>query len=348
MTLTITWLLLVFLSSLLPLATAVTTTPALPTSDVMFTASPPEISEGYTDHLELSCSFMHDPHSDPGVVMSIILSKMTGGGAYEEIAAVSSVTPTSVTVKNSLGASVSGQLLTNGQSNIIYRWQNPSNQVQGQYSCHVFSMDNIGHPKYITAEVEIGYKTVDINAILEKMREMQTNLQGQITDQKQQITDLTDQVVDLKTRLNNSLHMTFEDSAFFQGHGYFLSRQMTTVDVGSQQSDCSIYGGYLVEINDSEEFIFIKNFLNNVYNNAAGDYVMVGASDHKTEGKWKYLHSGGQVSYFEWYPGQPDQRGNEDCMALNADTTRQMHDIYCQSLVISRYLCEIPSVGITS
>ena len=283
---------------------------------------------------------MHDALSDSGLVLSVILSKMENAN-FEEIAAVSSVIPHNVTIKNSLGASVTGQLKNNGQSNIVYKWLYPSNEAQGEYRCQVFSIDKIGHPVYISAEVEIAEKSIDLSAIVDKMKTMDIAIQGQ----KQQINDLSKQVIDLQTKLNSSLQMIFQDSSSFEGHRYFLSRKFRDIDVATMQINCMAYGGYLVEINNGTEFDFVKNFLNSFFNDAAGDWVIVGASDQFSEGKWVFMKSNSPISFPNWNPGEPSRGSDEDCMMLMIDTGRRMHDCHCHdNELIVRYMCEIPII----
>merc|ERR1711963_695058 len=150
--------------------------------------------------------------------MSLILSKSSTSEVYTEMAAISASTPDTVTVKNSLGADVTGQLTSSGENSFItFTWRYPTSDVIGSYKCDAFGMDKIGHPRVSSTEVEVGERQVDMDAILEKMRQMDLTLQAQldaqkatIAAQKHQLDSQKAQITALRNQLNIGWVATFQ------------------------------------------------------------------------------------------------------------------------------------------
>ena len=300
------------------------------TSNIRLVATPEEIHQGFTSHLTLTCSFTDHPSANFSSVMSIILSKASiqDSASLTEIAAVSH--PNKVTVKNSLGANVTGQLETSSiHSYLTFDWSYPTNDVQGSYKCDVYGMDDVGHPRSESAVVEIGERSIDLEAVLQKIKEMDLSLNGKIDA--------------LISQNNKAWAATFMTSATFQGHKYFLSRPAVW-DVTVSESVCEAYdGGYLVEVNDQSEYDFVVDLLNN---NTVQYWTAIGVNDLEMEGVWTFLHSRLLATYLNWSPNEPSNgaRGyeGEDCVFLTYDSTiRQMHDGVCQDDRIYNFLCEI-------
>ena len=125
----------------------------------------------------------------------------------------------------------------------------------------------------------------------------------------------------------------------FQNHDYFLSRPAAW-DEAASENMCEVYGGYLVEINDQDEWKFVVNLLNN---NSVSHWTVIGASDMETEGAWTFVHSGLLATYLNWAPGQPQNYAHKDCLYISYTdpSHRQMHDGTCQQDSVQRYVCEI-------
>ena len=209
-------------------------------------------------------------------------------------------------------------------------WVYPPEDAKGLYKCQAYIMDDIGHPHVSSAVTEISDKSLDLDTVLEKVKNLDLSLQNQLDQQSEKIDALT-------SRLQDAWGATFEKSGNFQGHEYFLSR--TSVwDIAAHQTACRAFGGYLVEINDKQEHDFIKTFVKSMLY----QYVLVGMTDEEKEGRWMFLQSKQPVVYFDWVPGQPNNvGGTDDCVYLESRHDWKMIDTSCDlPTLMSRFVCE--------
>ncbi len=112
------------------------------------------------------------------------------------------------------------------------------------------------------------------------------------------------------------------------GNGHFYQVVLTAKGFNTSSSEASAktyYGlqGYLTAITSAEENTFIKN---KIPSNIGA--VWLGGSDATTEGSWlwtggtesgtKFYDKGTNVStgYTNWYPGEPNNDGGEDCLLM--------------------------------
>ena len=205
-------------------------------------------------------------------------------------------------------------------------------------------MSKTGHPIVSSAFVEVGEKTVDFDLVFQRIRDMdaiQEQLVATLNKTQSELQITKADLSSLKTRVYNSQKALIEASDYYNRRQYYLS-VVVKMSHETSQSLCPLYNGHLVEINDKAEFDFIVKFLNN---NNVNEYVMVGASDADKEGSWVYLHSGGNLTYFNWGPGEPTARSGDDCMWLSTSSSHQMVDYPCNVAVHLdwRFLCEIPA-----
>ncbi|GFR78488.1 collectin-10 [Elysia marginata] len=115
---------------------------------------------------------------------------------------------------------------------------------------------------------------------------------------------------------------------------YFVTKTEEPFDIREADFFCGVFGGYLAEIDDAEEYKFIVNFLKKV----DGYEVMTGGYDIDKERHWVYWHSGQPVKYSHWSEGNPNNyRGIEDCMEINLHRGG-FNDLDCKSK--RKFLCE--------
>lgn len=291
------------------------------TNEMTFMATPNSTQEGFTKDLNINCSFLLEPGSKFQTVISLILAKAGVNGTYREIAAVTSTSRNTASVKDSLGAKVTGQLVANGRSYIQFEWTYPTNDVRGSYQCQVFGMDSFGHPVTATGITVINVKEVDTDVVLQRLKQLEIDLSSKLND--------------VMTRLDNSRDAIMEKSTTYNGHTYFLSRRMWNT-IATYDALCRLYGGYLAEIDNEQELNFIQNFL---INSSAKHYVYIGGTDEEQERTWVYRRNGKPLSYFHWAPGSPS---GQDCLMLDHRNRFFMNDIECLSSQWYHFLCEIP------
>jgi len=101
-----------------------------------------------------------------------------------------------------------------------------------------------------------------------------------------------------------------------------IDANLTWVDAQAGASSKTYNGlsGYLVEIGNAEENLFVSNLL--------GDrYGWIGATDYANEGEWRWGKSGELVTYSNWYltDNQPDNYGNADYAVLMGSLIQIFH-----------------------
>ena len=104
---------------------------------------------------------------------------------------------------------------------------------------------------------------------------------------------------------------------------------------------CSVYGGYVVEIDDQAEFDFLVNFTS--ANNITND-VFIGITDRGHEGSWVYLTSDLPVTFTKWWGGTPTIHYSQSCAYISY-RDKLMRDYVCEASS-ARYrdlfVCEMP------
>ncbi|XP_013063217.2 uncharacterized protein LOC106052396 [Biomphalaria glabrata] len=131
----------------------------------------------------------------------------------------------------------------------------------------------------------------------------------------------------------------------YDRHQYYLS-EIRGLSSDKANKFCESQGGYLVEINDEDEFVAIVNFLKD---KNIDDYasVYIGGTDAAEESKWVFQHSNKEVDFFKWDAGEPNNLGGEDCMVLrNIPSGIAMNDISCKGkLGAPMFMCEFDLAG---
>ncbi|XP_025098591.1 hepatic lectin-like isoform X2 [Pomacea canaliculata] len=105
-----------------------------------------------------------------------------------------------------------------------------------------------------------------------------------------------------------------------------------TVTHLAAQTTCKHQRSYLVEISSEEENSYIRDFLQK----KGVESVHMGITDIHYEGHWAYITTWTRVKYTHWYPGEPNNLGEEDCAVI--EKNGHWNDISC----ISNYpfICE--------
>lgn len=176
-------------------------------------------------------------------------------------------------------------------------------------------------------KAELGKTNQDLTATKAELGWMTQNLNAT----KAELDQMKAQRDNLKSALTVA-------STSYNNHDYIVSiPQWDSAQLANIQ--CQIFGGYLAEIDDQQEFDFLINFFKG--NVPKGGYIYIGGSDHGSETKWTYINSGKPMTFFKWGATEPnDSSGGEDCVAINANY--EMNDLLCQRPEQNRYVCEIP------
>jgi len=93
---------------------------------------------------------------------------------------------------------------------------------------------------------------------------------------------------------------------------------------------CYYQHGYLAEPTSQEEQDKIKQYL--LISNG-GDKMntwWIGGTDMHREGAWRWM-SGAPWSFAPWAEGEPNQKGNEDCTAMDPQDDYEWMDLDCET-----------------
>jgi len=314
-------------------------------------ASSQSVQEGFTKDLSLGCNFTHSQLSQFSLIMSLIMEKTddVGNSNFAEIATVSALSSDRVDVKNSLGANVTGDFDTTGDSQIMYTWQNPTNDVIGRYKCIANGMDKLGHPVSSESDsVVIREQEIDLASVISKMREMeiaQNNQKHELEQQKIEIADLKEKLntstcnqCNVNNLGNISKTIMTADKMEFRGHEYIIS---TTVTHNVPVADvlCRIFGGYLVEIEDAAELKAVGNL---VRRSGLENVNVIGGTDEGSEGTWRFQYSQKAMTFFQWHTYFSGRLGTgNNCLSLSRSQLK-MFDNPCVDNNLARFICEIP------
>ncbi|KAI8790140.1 fucolectin [Biomphalaria glabrata] len=141
----------------------------------------------------------------------------------------------------------------------------------------------------------------------------------------------------LKSRLDSSKLWLFKRSDVYKGRRYYLSQQEPTCRSEEAMATCVLYGGYLVEIEDLDEFNFIKIFIQKF---SGFRLILIGATDNAQEEDWRYRTNNTLVPSFLV---QSRKFGN--CLYLyDGSGWLALDDLcyYTAPQYPARFLCEIP------
>jgi len=103
------------------------------------------------------------------------------------------------------------------------------------------------------------------------------------------------------------------------------------------QGICAARGGSLAKIRNQQDQDAINN-----YTPMDGNDFWIGLNDIAVEGTFRW-QDGTLPSYTNWYPGEPNQRNNEDCVQIWGSRGRQWNDGHCYQSIY--FICEVPATA---
>ncbi|XP_021340194.1 perlucin-like protein [Mizuhopecten yessoensis] len=100
---------------------------------------------------------------------------------------------------------------------------------------------------------------------------------------------------------------TFDGSCYF----VFSLRE----DWITASHTCSLHHGYLAQAEDDYEDNFLKQIITKYHEGKRGDtHFWLGGDDMSKEGEWRWTANGQPFSYTNWYPGEPNNYHDQDCL----------------------------------
>uniref|UniRef100_A0A2C9KXL5 C-type lectin domain-containing protein n=1 Tax=Biomphalaria glabrata TaxID=6526 RepID=A0A2C9KXL5_BIOGL len=147
--------------------------------------------------------------------------------------------------------------------------------------------------------------------------------------------------VALQAQIEAIEDLAFYPSLIYGGKKYliaqlFFQTQSSRVAI----TRCGAFGGYLAEIDDTDEYAALKTFINNTPN---VNMIMISGSDAATKGTWLFQRTGQPVPVIDWAPNEPNLVEEENCLYLWRDFDNLMMDDACEYIPFdTTFMCEIP------
>ncbi len=119
---------------------------------------------------------------------------------------------------------------------------------------------------------------------------------------------------------------------YYGEHAYQLCK--TEKKWTSARSSCNSDGYELLTIDDSSESAWVYT---TTLTYSTSKYWWTGYNDRSREGTWEW-DDGSASTYTNWYPGEPNDSGGEDCAELNRFGDARWNDADCDDK--KYYICE--------
>ena len=318
------------------------------TGSLLMMSSPDAVAEGVTQSLDVNCTLIRQPGSNLGTPMSVIVSKYNGNtnnSGYVEIASIAIGRPDTVDFKNSSGGVTGrGHLSTSSNSYLSLHWVKPTQEAQGRYLCQAYSMDAQGHPVVTETTVTVagGDATGQILQRLQQTEAAQADLKSLLDKVVAENDKLKTCCSDNTFRLDKARDaLILATSGEHLGQKYLLSHGVMNSQAFSN-AFCQLFGGYLAEIDDEDEWNFVYDFLFNQNNNPGKLWTMLGATDegHEGVGQWEWLEFNTPMTSQHWMAGEPNGGTTENCLFVGPNG---YIDKACVNTDVTRFLCEVPA-----
>ncbi|KAK6962545.1 C-type lectin domain family 3 member A-like isoform X2 [Biomphalaria glabrata] len=315
---------------------------------LVFQSEPKRLSPGRTKTLVLKCFLSPNKRPSFKILHSLVLSREDPGSpnASQEL---SSLKHDAFNQSIESSQAPKGSPVITEQPYITFTLPNPSLADATKYKCEAQWLTKPLQQRTWTAYVTVGVDAPTVKMIVEelalikqemlKMSEFYQNLTQKFTNKTNVIKKTVSKLQDEKELFTQLL---FHASPVYNGHRYYFSKRQFTVEVDVAQAYCAYHGGYLAEIDDTKEFRFVVEFLQNF---DSFKYVYVGITDSGHEGLWVNMHSRRDTKFLPWSPGEPNAGADQNCACMDRDLHFKYVDGYCYSpdagVIPIRYLCEV-------
>ncbi|CAL1546974.1 unnamed protein product, partial [Lymnaea stagnalis] len=314
---------------------------------VNITINPLHVDEGLTESFTAHCTF--DPLR--GTLVTLTISRANDSSrVFVDLASINRFSNTSFDIISKIeNYTVTSDFNATGLSRLQLRWVNPTQEQSGAYKCSAAELSDAGQitleENAVTLTVgkpgagQLTNKLKQMNALLKSYEERLTLLAENVLDLTKNMTVLSENYKVNADQLDRLKSMFFVESIRFNDTEYLLSRD----NFGSANVlaiICNMYRGYLVEFDDAEEFDALTSLIENA---TEFSNVYVGGSDLMHEDQWVMESTGQNMTWSNWYPGEPDSGTGADCIRIYQIFDWQMVDTECFSHDIQyRFICEVP------
>ncbi|KAI8789459.1 C-type lectin domain family 3 member A isoform X2 [Biomphalaria glabrata] len=268
-------------------------------SDLSLVANTYFVQSGETKTLTINCTW--ETQSDESYKLAKISLIQTPSGKENTQVRLASIDKSNNKLIMLTDKAVGqGYLNTGIKSFLSLKWYYPLSEVAGEYTCEA-----VGEDDYSVTDK----KTIDVTGFSESaLRNMLLSVEKLEAKKKESVSMQSDvdklknallntnvllnstiqEFETLKSRINVSKHSYFKISDVYNGKRYYLSQYERIANMAASMATCILYGGYLAEIDDGDEFSFIKGF---VRKSRGIRLILVGGNDEETEGTWMFEHS---------------------------------------------------------
>ena len=111
----------------------------------------------------------------------------------------------------------------------------------------------------------------------------------------------------------------------YKGHRYVLVGPLPWNHTVAERT-CEQYGGYLVEVDDDEEYNFLVSFLKDKPKPGSEQFGFISGTAKGHEGSYVFQHSGKPVTFFKWASGEPDRIATQNYLSLD-NSNIKMYDL---------------------
>lgn len=304
---------------------------------LVFDAVPPSISMGLSSSLELKCMFTKDFNYNMDRLQSIQIL-YSASEKYPVWKLVADINwNDNIARPSNTDGSVMGFIDKDGISYLRVTFSRPVKDKAGKYQCKLSGLGSSNQVQELKAEVTVTEQVPSIQSVVEEL----INLAKHVETLKNLLMDhLTFERS--KMDVAASLRTQFYISEEFRSHRYYMYTKAQYFTSNDAHFHCHMYGGYLAEINDAEEFNFVRNFIKE--KGAKFYEVVIGGSDEDQEGKWVYPYSNTTATYLNFTAGQPDGGRGANDLCYWRDGNYLMSDCYPTLSSAWTFLCEIPSM----
>ncbi|XP_059173160.1 uncharacterized protein LOC131953804 [Physella acuta] len=336
----------------------VLSTPVLSTV-VRLTASPTVVDLGLTS-LTVRCDVSDSSQNILSAVVAVIVSRSANDSRnYTELASLNLFIGHQVHVLTSEAVTANGSIHSYGHSFLELHWVKPTLAQAGHYICTAQGPDEVGHNINMIADAYVSTRQPGSDQLLERIRELDLDLKlanDKLAQFNMSLAHVARDVTNLSTGIeanrqeilniaavNNRPTWLFSRNYVVGNYSYSVSKYYYS-NVATAETLCNIYGGYLAEIDDADEYNVVKNFLNNP---REVNYVYTGAYGESQEGVYKFKHSDSPVYFYRWALGQPKNGTEYNCVYLESNVDWEMTVYRCHLYPLAKEevhaLCEFPS-----
>ncbi|GFO16509.1 endonuclease-reverse transcriptase [Plakobranchus ocellatus] len=108
-------------------------------------------------------------------------------------------------------------------------------------------------------------------------------------------------------------YVEYDSSHVYRGRRYHISKVHEPFNLAKMNGRCKQHGGYLVQIDDRDEFHFVVGLT--AHAKGRGPYY-TGITDEESEGHYYTYNDKKNAQYLRWRWFQPDNWHNEDCVSV--------------------------------